>query len=691
MKKLLLLTLLLFAVLQAEALTPETWTDGNGIDWFFNVEGGNATDIYPVHRDRMRGNVVIPEKVYYQGEYLTVTSIRSHAFESCTSLTSVTIPSSVTSIGSGAFRGCTGLTNMIIPSSVTSMGGGVFMECTGLTSISIPSSVTSIGDLAFYGCSSLTSVTIPEGVTSIGDSAFWGCTGLTSISIPSSVTSIAESTFCGCSGLTNMIIPSSVTSIGRGAFANCSGLTSVTIPSSVTTIGNEAFRYCSSLTYVTVKKKSPPYISANAFTNYAAKLYVPAGCKAAYQAADVWKKFKEIIEHDDITFADATVKALCLKYWDSNVDGELNKTEAHNVNDLGHVFRGETTITSFDELQYFTGLSSIVYEAFEGCSGLTSVTIPEGVTSIGRNAFANCSGLTSVTIPSSVTSIGGDAFRGCHGLTRVTIPKSVTSIGNGAFSNCSKLTSISVKSGNSYYFAQLGVLFNINRTKILCYPAGKTQSTYTIPSSVTSIGEQAFEGCSGLTSVTIPSSVTSIGEHAFEGCSGLTSVTIPSSVTSIAGSTFRGCSGLTNMIIPSSVTSIGSGAFMDCTALTSVTIPSSMTSIGWFAFNGCLNLLNIYCYAVSCPEVNITSFSKYTSNLYVPSVSLQQYKSHPVWREFYYIYPLDVTEINDIEGDGNGLEIEAIYDLNGQRQPALRPGINIIKMSDGTIKKVMVK
>jgi hypothetical protein len=229
-----------------------------------------------------------------------------------------------------------------------------------------------------------------------------------------------------------------------------------------------------------------------------------------------------------------------------------------------------------------SSVTSIGDWAFLGCSGLTSVTIPSSVTSIGGWAFSGCSGLTSVTIPSSVTSIGYYAFSGCSGLTSVTIPSSVTTIGGGAFSFCSGLAGITVDPRNNAYASINGILFDKSGKTLVQYPAGKTGSTYTIPASVTTIGDSAFLGCSGLASVTIPSSVTSIGDRAFLGCSGLTSVTIPSSVTSIGDRAFAYC-GLASVTIPSSVTSIGDRAFSGCSGLASVTL-SRRTQVGSGAF-----------------------------------------------------------------------------------------------------------
>ena len=326
-----------------------------------------------------------------------------------------------------------------------------------------------------------------------------------------------------------------------------------------------------------------------------------------------------------------------------------------------------------------SSVTSIGEAAFNGCSGLTSLTIPSSVTSIGGGAFYGCSNLTSLTIPSSVISIGSSAFYSCSGLTSLTIPSSVTSIGNSVFLGCSGLTSLTIPSsvtsiGEGAFFACSGL------------------TSLTIPSSVTSIGVAAFYRCSGLTSLTISSGVTSIGEGAFQGCSSLTSLTIPSSVTSIGDGTFRGCSGLTSLTISSGVTSIGIGAFDGCSSLTSLTIPSSVRSIGASAFVSCYGLNSIYVYPEKIPKLGGYVFDGCDAKnctVYVPIGTYDDYRSS----EFGYfenIKEFDATGINKVTASTDAKELSR-YSANGQRLSAPAKGLNIVKYSDGSVKKVVVQ
>ena len=220
------------------------------------------------------------------------------------------------------------------------------------------------------------------------------------------------------------------------------------------------------------------------------------------------------------------------------------------------------------------------------------------MTSIGTSAFSGCSGLTSVSIPNSVTSIGTSAFSGCSGLTSFTIPNKVTAIELSTFNNCSSLTSI------------------------------------IIPDGVTSIGSYAFSDCGSLTSVSIPNSVTSIDGYTFYNCSGLTSVTIGNSVTSIGAYTFYNCSSLTSIIIPDGVTSIGFSSFEGCSSLYSVTIGSAVTTIASKAFYDCFKLETIKMLPTTPPSAQENTFSNYDKTLQVPESSLNLYKNRTPWNKF---------------------------------------------------------
>ena len=590
--------------------------------------------------------IVICDRAFYYCERLTsltipdsASSIGDSAFDWCKRLSMLTIPSSVTTIGSNPFIGlklklynrspyfyvednvlftadksqliayCSTQVSYSIPNSVTSIGDCAFLGCSSLTSLTIPDSVTSIGDCAFWNCSSLTSLTIPNSVTSIGDSAFWNCSSLTSLTIPNSITTVGSNPFSGLtlqldnrsphfyvednvlftadkkhliayySKQTSYSIPNSVTSIGDRAFLGYSRLTTLTIPNSVTSIGKGAFEYCSSLTSLTIPN-SVSSIGDSAFWN----------CSSL----------------TSLTIPDSVSSIGDSAFW--NCSSLTSLTIPNSVTSIGDsAFSSCSSLTS---LTIPNSVTSIGDSAFLGCSSLTSLTIPNSVTAIGDCAFLGCSSLTSLTIPDSVSSIGKRSFFGCSSLISLTIPNSITAIGDSVFSYCSRLTMLTIPSSvttigsnpflelkvqlnneSSHFYVEDNVLFTADKSQLIAYCS--RQTSYSIPNSVTSIGDCAFYQCTSLTSLTIPDSVTSIGDNAFSNCSSLASLTIPDSVTSIGDSAFWNCSNLTSLTIPDSVTSIGDYAFAGCSNLTSLTIPNSVTSIGNIAFRRCSSLTSL--------------------------------------------------------------------------------------------------
>ena len=300
----------------------------------------------------------------------------------------------------------------------------------------------------------------------------------------------------------------------------------------MTSIGESAFEGCN-LKRITIEKPEPTIeIDGTTFggTYSQIDLYVPYGSYSRYKSAGYWGLFNIIQEFaplPGITFVDENVKALCVANWDINGDGELNETEAAAVTNLDQVFKGNTKITSFNELQYFTGLSAIGKDAFNGCTALKSIVIPTNVKSIGESAFSKCRCLSTVVIPNSVTSIAQRAFGLCDGLKDVSLPGSVTLM-NGVFSGCENIEKISISDIASWCAKDksdwLEGLEDSNGYKL--YVNDVEVKELVIPSSVTSIGKESFIFCSGITSVVIPNGVTDIRSSAFYGCNALTSVTV---------------------------------------------------------------------------------------------------------------------------------------------------------------------
>ncbi len=764
---------------------------------------------YYSYDNEYTGSVNIPESVTYNSRTYSVTSIDNYAFYACTGLTSVTIPNSVTSIGSYAFSGCSGLTSVTIPNSVTSIGSYAFLGCSGLTSITIPNSVTSIRESAFQYCSGLTSVTIPNSVTTIGNYAFSGCSGLTSVTIPNSVTSIGWYAFSWCMeletivvnsgntvydsregcnaiietasntlivGCKNTNIPNSVTSIGNYAFMGCTGLTSITIPNSVTSIGSYAFLGCSGLTSITINsnaiaskdfnyKSSLASIFGDQVQNYTfgedvtkigqyacsnlsalksvtigsgiteiasstfyntkpAKViwltntpptgynwringkanYVPNNQYSSLNNMTIYPYLSSMFEVDGVKYVPVSPSERTCDIIDCSYDGSKKNLVISPTTNYRNVTMRVCNIQpyAFYNIEELTSLTinnqgTVGEGAFSDCENLESIsvaedcekydsrgncnaviekgtnklvvgckntTIPADVTAIGNYAFAGTTGLTSINIPENVTSIGNGAFAGCSALTAFNIGTNVTNIGNYAFEGCKAVKDIVMEDGNS----TLKLGSNGSSALFADCPLDSVYVGRNISYSTgSSYGYSPFYGNQSLRSIHITDAETEVSANEFYGCTNLKNVRLGNGITKIGDWAFSGCSSLDYFLIGKSTKNIGKEAFSDCTAMT--------------------RFISRAATPPTCGSTALDDINKWTCTLEVPVGSLSAYQGADQWKEFFFIE--ETTGVKAI--DNEQLTIDNVYDLSGRQQGKMQRGVNLLRMSDGTTKKVLVK
>ena len=584
--------------------------------------------------------VTIPEGVTAIGKYAFdvcsklegvtipegVAAIGEGAFSNCPKLDSVTIPESVTAIGQYAFQWCDGLKSVHI-SNLTAwcqikfdyyanplrQAHELYLNGERVTKLIFPEGLKAVGTEAFAGCSGLTEVTIPDGVTIIGNRAFSGCSGLTEVTIPNGVTAIGNAAFSGCSGLTEVTIPDGVTTIGSSAFSDCSDLTEVMIPRSVKAIGGGAFEGCHGLTKITVDPKNVNYMSQNGLLltkdgktlkegvngevvippgvtmiGYRAfadrdrltKVTIPAGVEVIG-----WEVFYgcdglvDVAIPGSVTDIGLRAFAICSRLMNISVDPG-NKVYSSR-NGMLLTKDGTTLIQGVNgEVEFPSCVRMIGTQAFEGCSGLTRLVIPDNVTNIASRAFAYYRGLTDVMIPDDIQFVGDDAFGNCGRLANVTIPICLVERSSGYFGSEPRAGNVFNSTGIENATLAEGATTIGSYALAWTFNDKTVPAHVTIPNSVTSICNGAFWYCPGLKSVAIPESVVSIGRDAFYDCGGLTEVTIPNSVTNIEAEAFPHCTSLGSVTVPACVLDIGlSDVFSGTTSITNVVLAEGVQNV----------------------------------------------------------------------------------------------------------------
>ena len=615
----------------------------------------------------------------------SLTSINACAFQDCTSLVSLQFPSGLTSIGHNAFYGCTSLTSLQFPSNLTSIGNSAFAGCKGLTSLQFPSGLTFIGGAAFEDCTSLVSLQLPSGLTSIGSAAFENCTSLVSLQLPSGLTSIGSAAFAYCSGLTTLQFPSGLTSIGVRAFQNCTGLTSLELPSGLTKIEEGAFWGCSNINSIYAYMPDPLLFDGEAKDfptcfNENCTLYVPKKSYTAYIVAPGWGDFKTIAKFNPDLIRDWVTKNVAQAGTLSTVIGE-DKENITKLKLTGNL--NDTDVQYLEEMIREAALlelnlkDALLYTInvcrFSDCKSLTSLVLPDVLKRIEKAAFSNCTGLTTISLPAGLEYMYG-AFGGNIGLTSIYANMPTPLQDAYSFVGVDKSDCILyVPEGSLAAYRQME-----NDWGLFLHIVEFDSATGLLTLDIQANGDGSL---SGQVDAELRGRVKNlkisgpIGNSDFDFINQYLS------------------SNLQNLDLKdANVTDLPYCGLDRCQDLTTISLPPGLRSIDKGFLSNCRNLRTIYAYM---PDPNALIYGDnfyYESRewtLYVPKGMKNAYQNSK-WRYCKEIIEMETSGIDSVILNPDAKEVSR-YSADGQQLAVPVKGLNIVKYSDGSARKVVVK
>ena len=672
-----------------------------------------------------QGEITIPEEITVSKQVYTVEAIGKLTFNRCYHLDAIHIGANVRSIGTGAFLYCESLQSVYIPNQVKDFGQSIFSQCKNLERVIVADEVESLGVGMFSYCTRLKNLQFGEGMKVLPASCFCQCTALEEVKLPNSLECIDNYAFSGCESLKTVVFGNGLKSIGECAFGGCISLVSISFPSGLEKVERAAFSGCSALQSVLAPSMSD-------------WLHISFGDEGSNPLGNAHHLYidGQLVQKVDVPSDVTSVKQFAFV----NCEDIVSVSIPENVKSVGSFsFKGcnqlkTVTINSHDVCQesYFCNLfgrqvesytiggnvTIIGHDAFWDCESLTSVTLPSGLVTIESSAFSRCQKLRSINLPETLEFIGANAFIDCKSLEAVVVPDKVSEMGSYVFQGCvglcSVVLSVSLKSVPFYAF------YGCKNLEEVVFPNGveviESDAFYgceklkevTFPASLYVICNGAFTNCKSLESVTFDNNRDIyFQDYAFVGCTSLSKVVISdleawcnsafgapnyqpySNPLIYAHHLYVGSEHIEDLVIPSSITELKKYTFAGADVKT-IVLHQDVKSLDEGAFFGCTDFTDVYCYrqekipVASAPFINCNVRN---ATLHAYADLLPKFMDYDSWKGFKEYVPLDDTGILQHQLPSDSV----VYTIDGRKVSGQSRGLNIVRKSDGTIRKVMVK